>query len=208
MYKFVLTFFALFLITPPICANTRDTIYVFGYLNSVDNKTWQNSHVGFGVKNQLKQILFDSNQFTIKEEKELKNREQTSNESWMLSKESVTIDNLKMMSKKNDINIIFWVEVVSFGKLNSKLFIGPFSSSSKRTNLVAKVCMFLSSSHEITCELGVGKSRRKSSSFLFTLKDHRQGRKVFDGSMVGKISNKAISDSATKLLEKLEDKLR
>ena len=124
-------------------------------------------------------------------------------EDWMLTKDALTIEKLQEKAIAVDVDNIFWVEVVHFGKLNSTFNIGPFSSSNKRTNLVTKVCSYSRAANDIKCGMGLGKSRRKSSSFFFTDKEHRKGHKIFDGSKVGKISYTSIKKAYADLLSKL-----
>lgn len=198
-------------------AENKDTVLVLGYLSKIKNKAWTNGHVGFGVQNQLKQVIYNSDKFFLKEEKNIINKDasKTTNQvndvqqdnSWMLSLNDINEASLTQKARQMDVDLIFWVEVLSFGKLNSKLFFGPFSSSTKRTNLVVKSCVFIKNKGKSLCELGLGKSRRKSSSYFFTLKEHRNGQKIFDGSKVGKISNVAVIKGTNKLLEKLASEI-
>lgn len=226
MYKILLVIFNLIWSVQAIYAeNNPEAVMVLGYYSHEPSKLWQNTQVGFGVQNQLKQVVFDSGRFVLKEEKgmllqRLKQTDDTGQQqarsdqsmaallsarpdSWMLQASQLQTDYLATRAERLQIKRIFWVEVVKFGQLGSELMIGPFSSRSKKTHLLLKVCVFQADTNSIQCAEGKAASRKKSTAFIYHAKRHHFGEKVFDGSVTGKLSHKAVNRAFHQLMAEM-----
>ncbi|GEM_PF-3462946 len=189
----------------------NEKVLILGYQNNLtDNEVWQNNQVGFGVKNQLRQTLFDKQNIDILDEKTLSlkvpagdNRltlHDSSKPAWMLEKKDVSSAYLSTMAKKYQLDSIYWVRITRFAKPESELTIAIWSSKKVTKELTLKVCRFIQSSRSIQCQQGKGSSTKRSRAFFYKpIKDRHKQQKHFNDSAVGKISLKAIQQAVSKL---------
>lgn len=204
-----------------VCANEK--ILILGYQNELANhKVWQDNQVGFGVKNQLRQILFEQQNSYILDEKTLSLQDVSPQEAllqekssrdasvitlhddskpaWMLEKNDVSVQYLSSLAKKYQLDSIYWVKVTRFIKPKSELTIAIWSSKKVTKELTLQVCRFIYSDFVIDCQEGKGRSTKKSRSFFYKpIKDRHKRQKHFNDSAVGKISLQAIEQAIGKL---------
>lgn len=181
-----------------------DLVAVLGYQSAANNELWQQSQVGFGVKNLLEQALLEHSPFSLLDEKVLfgvKNEkiEEDLQSQWMISATQTSVDGLKKLADKHKLTAIFWVKVIDFVSTVSKASIAIFNVSEYQDTLTLEVCRYAVISNSTECEKGEATKSRILTGILYKPTD--DVRKNFKHSGAGQLSQDAITKALTKLLK-------
>lgn len=176
-------------------------ILVLGYECSIDNPMWTSQLVGFGVKNQLKQLLIDSLNSEIVDEKTIDKPGENNtllNDSakpiWMLAEGDINPDFLKNFSADHQIQEIYWVKIVAFAKPKSLFSFGPWSTQQTKSELTLQICRFSVANGGSHCAVGFAESSLELNAFLYQPIDTSfKKQDDFNQSRVGRLSNEALT---------------
>ena len=179
----------------------NDVATVLGYQNAANDELWQQKQIGFGVKNLLQQALLDRTDFSLLDEKIVLG---ISNEAiedqlqtyWVLNENQVTVDALKKLAEKHNLNHIYWVKITDFDTKTTKLSFAFVSSNEYKDTLVLEVCHYAVTTNTIECQEGDATQSRTLTGVLY-----KPAEKVnFSESGAGRLSQEAINQSLEKLL--------
>jgi len=187
---------------------SADTAMVLGYLNQTEHAVWQDNHVGFGVKSQLAQALYESGRYQLIEEKidlEASTKhtlklEDGDNNHWMLTPTRITPTDLASVAKQQAVDHLFWVTITGFGKPSRGFSIGIYYSRAVKTIVKLKVCRYSTATASIQCGEGEGSSNRRANAFLYQIRQDKKAQGLFQTSQVGKTSHQAVANALTQLL--------
>jgi len=197
------------LISFPVFA--KENIIILGYQNTIENnKFWQNNQVGFGVKNQLRDLIFARHDANILDEKIIDTFNNNTSErltfnnadqpSWMLQKTEINPQKLQLFAEQYALDAIYWVKILNFQKPRSELTIGLWTSKKITKELTLAICRYSNAKHNVHCETGKGVSSKRSRAFFYKPVDDKKNRKKhFNHSAIGKISIKALEQAFSKL---------
>jgi len=185
-----------------------DTAMVLGYLDHTEHAVWQDNLVGFGVKSQLFQALYEKGRYQLIEEKidsehsseQTLSLEDNPQNSWMLSPQRIALGALANTLSAQNVDHLFWVEVTDFGKPARGFSIGVYYSRSVKTMIKVKICRY-SADAQIRCGVGTGTSTRRANAFVYHIRQDKKARGLFQNSSIGKSTNKAVIHALDDLLE-------
>ncbi len=179
----------------------NDVATVLGYQNTASDELWQQKQIGFGVKNLLQQALLDNTDFSLLDEKIVlgignEAIEEQLQTHWVLNENQVTVDALKKLAEKNNLNHIYWVKITDFDTKTTKLSFAFVSSNEYKDALVLEVCHYAAITNTIECQEGDATQSRTLTGVLY-----KPTEKVnFSESGAGRLSQEAINQSLEKLL--------
>ncbi len=197
----ILSFFLLINLLYGNLCYANDVATVLGYQNATNDELWQQKQIGFGVKNLLQQALLDNTDFSLLDEKIVlgvnnETIEEQLQTHWVLNENQVTVDALKKLAEKHNLNHIYWVKITDFDTKTTKLSFAFVSSNEYKDSLVLEVCHYAVITNTIECQEGDATQSRTLTGILY-----KPTEKVsFSESGAGRLSQEAINQSLAKLL--------
>ena len=180
----------------------KPSLAVLGVVNQIEDEAWRDARVGMGVRAVLVELMSESDQFTLLEERvEIRERLQTLSEGvWKLSEDESPAD-----AAAKDLEVLrpdyfLFGRVVYFGRPRSQASIGFFHRNVRTTQIEVEVTLADRRTQKQIKRRGKGNSRTAANSAVFAFNERGVD---FDKSNVGIATREALEDAVDRILEEL-----
>ena len=184
----------------------KATLTVVGFVNELEDSSWQDARIGMGLQAILSELFYASNEFALVEEKDAIKEEirKTASLLWATGDKGKKIKEITEKASR-DTRFLAWGRVFYFGRPRDKTSLGPMQIT--RDAVVIKVEVTLRDQKKKKNYIAVGKgvSATTAASILFTF--HEKELQL-DKTNVGNATREALEMAVNSLMKKYRKKYK
>jgi len=176
------------------------TLIVVGLANDVKHEAWRDMRVGLGLRVILSQLFFDTNRFSLREEKPemRKHLDTLSTTLWMGGQQEKGLYELLRTRWGKGSDYAAYGRVVFFGRPRSRSSMGPLHANKRSVEIHVEVTLLNLKTGKRIKKKGKGRSATSASSVIF---EFRESQLTLDKTHIGNATRSALSNAVEKVMK-------
>jgi hypothetical protein len=159
--------------------------------------------VGFGITSLLAESLFETGQFRLIEEKDIRQRDVLADlvkTYWIEARTPYTVEQLQRVAQQLGVALLAYGSVVYGGFSGRRWEIGPVSGAEQTLHLEVTACLYVASTRASLCRQGQGEARQEGVGVVY---EFRGDRLDFAQNAVGRATKEAAVLAVRELIASL-----
>ncbi len=191
---------------PELSLRSGETVTVIGIyqgkhqLRKKARKRLQDRRIGFGLTTLLAEVLFDTGNFRLQEEKDIQQRELLEDfvsRYWIEPGQKYTEQDLHHVAAQLSAKLLAYGRVTHARASGRRISLGPLSRNKQKLRIQVQVCLYDAATRTRFCRDGKGEAQQEASGVIYTFHgDHI----AFTKNATGKATKQAMVFAVQKLM--------
>lgn len=172
-------------------------------LRRTDRKSLQNRRIGFGLTNLLAETLFETGEFRLLEEKDIRKREILEDlvyTYWIEPGAAYSEQVLRNVATQLGVKLLAYGSVSHTRSVKKGFRVGPLSRHTQKLLMRVNVCLYEVSTGTTLCHEGQGEAQQEGTGVIY---EFRGDQLDFEKNATGRASKQAVTLAVRKLIARI-----
>lgn len=155
-------------------------------------ETVQDRRIGFGINTLLAESLFETGQFRLVEEKDVRQRELLDDlvrTYWVEPRSAYAAHELSRVATQLGVAVLAYGSIAYSGARSQRIALGPLSRTEQKVLVHVTACLYEAATRILLCREGQGEARQEGVGVVYEFRDDGPN---FENNAVGRATKQAV----------------